>query len=183
MTLLIRPLAILAIAVATVGPRLTGQARPDTSDVYTVDLDSPGGRYSFWTLHTLRHTSLEARVVVLELRTDGQWLPGFNLRLERPGEAVQLTMWAPRRKSPLSVRLERWRGEVSTDSVAFTHTVKDTFHIELDWSQAGILRAVVNGNETRTMPLDFRPTSFQVVGSTGEFKLDPLILRRQRESR
>ena len=160
---------------------IAAQGPSDSVDRYTFDLDTQAGHYSLWALNTLRHDCLHARLIIGELRRKDRWVPGFDLRLRAGEGIVFLRIWAPQAKPPLRMVLERGDGRQLTDSVPFARTLSrdDTFHVDLDWSRAGVLRAAVD-SEVHEISLPFRPTSFEISGSTGQIKADSLDLFRCR---
>ena len=164
------------LVLASIEPVAAQEAR-DSVDHYAFDLDTQSGHFSSWTLRTLRHSCLGAKLIIGELRKDSRWVPAYALWLENGSNRAFLRIWAPNRKPPLVVVLQRVRDRQMTDSVLFTRTLErdDTFHVNLDWSRPGRLRAVVD-SEVHEIELPFQPTTFEVTGSTGQIKADSLEL-------
>lgn len=181
--LVTRSLSLLVAAVLTPFTPASGVSQSlDSADVYSFDLDTQSGHFSSWTVETLRHERLRARLIVGELRKNNRWAPAFGLWLNGSDQRAVLRIWAPQRKPPLVVQLIGSRSEGRADSAAFTQVIarEDTFDIELDWSRAGTLRAVLDSGEAHEVRLAFKPTSFQVTSSTGQIKAATLVLYRQR---
>jgi len=173
-----RPLILAsALLVLTSLQSTAAQQIRDSVDQYAFDLDTQSGHFSSWSLRTLRHTCLRATLVIGEIRKDSRWTAAYALWLENENNRAYLQIWAPRRGPPLVVVLLGARDRQTTDSVLFTRTLErdDTFHVSLDWSRSGVLRAAVD-SEVHEIKLPFRPVSFEVTGSTGQIKADSLEL-------
>src|SRR5882672_295735 len=130
------PLIVAALVLTYLPRPLSSQEAADSVDNYAFDLDTQSAHYSFWRLVTLRHHRLRARLVVGELRRDKRWAPGVALLLRNGEQVAFLRIWAPDRKPPLIIVLERHGGAGRADSVVFSRRIArdDTFHVDLDWS-------------------------------------------------
>ena len=173
-----RPLILAsALLVLTSLQSTAAQQSRDSVDQYAFDLDTQSGHFSRWSLRTLRHSCLHAKLVIGEIRKHNRWTAAYALWLKNDSNRVFLRIWAPHRGPPLVVVLLGARDRQRTDSVLFTRTLQrdDTFHVNLDWSRSGTLRAEVD-SEAHEINLPFRPTSFDVTGSTGQIKADSLAL-------
>jgi hypothetical protein len=179
----VSPIRITVLASAllsvTTYRSIAAQGMQDSVDRYAFDLDTQSGHYSSWSLRTLRHNCLRAKLIVGELRKHKNWAPASALWLENGTDRAFLRILAPQGKPPLVVLLLGGHDRQITDSVLFTRTLgrDDTFHVSLDWSRSGVLRAALD-SEAHEIQLSFRPTSFRVSNSTGQIKADSLELDR-----
>jgi hypothetical protein len=176
----LRPLVLVSALLSLTGFHpIAAQETQDSVDRYAFDLDTQSGHYSSWELRTLRHNCLRAKLIIGELRKHRSWAPAYALWLENGDDRAFLRIWAPQRTPPLVVVLLRGHDRQITDSALFTRTLGrgDTFHVSLDWSRSGVLRAVLDA-ETHEIGLPFRPTSFRVSNSTSQLKADSLELDR-----
>jgi hypothetical protein len=149
--------------------------------VYAFDLDTQAGHYSFWSVQTLRHDRVRARIVIGELRRHNRFLPGFMISVRAGDDIAALRFVAPQRKPPVIIVLQA-RSQQDADSVIFTRTIgtQETIEVELDWSKRGVLRATIDSREVREVRMAFRPISFEVTSSTGQMKADSVVLFRRR---
>ena len=168
-------IALAALLIGLQAMPLHAQAPSDSTDRFSFDLDTQGGHFSRWTLNTLRHSCLHARLIIGELRKTGPWGPAYQLWLVSGDHLAAIRMWAPTGKPPLDVVYLVGAGAF-TDSVSFDDRLKrdDTVHVDLNWSRAGNLRATVD-RHIRDLPLPFRPDSFVVISTSGQLKADSLV--------
>jgi hypothetical protein len=164
---------------------------PSPSQSFYLDLDTAEGSFSQWRHEDLASLSaLSATIRVPRLRNDRKWDPTFCLWLldagigeERRRLGVRLT--APRKKPPLGIQIiQADKGElISSDTLPIEVGLNEDLTVGMVWAKPHSVTITVGERETRTIPLPWLVESIAVTASTGQLKIDPLILGTVRSAR
>ena len=166
-------------------PPLPGQVEGSLDQVegtlYSFDLDTPPGRYSYWHLHDIgTATSIEMKAVVRELRSHERWKPAFGVVLHGDAEGIAIRLDAPNAAPPMQLSLQRFVGGHVMESKQFARTfgIGDTLHLVISWSDSGYAVVVLNAQEalrvTRASPV----RTLRVTASAGDFEATRFYLFR-----
>jgi hypothetical protein len=156
--------------------------KPAEGQAFRLDLDTAEGAYSEWQHDDVSSfCALHTSVRIKRLRTDVRWVPTFSIWFadsdkRDQGKHLALQFRATYRTPPLETRIVFWDSPTKT----LEHTLKTTVKLdkpvplEIVWLQHSILMNI--GQESVRLPLDWEIRSIAVSASTGEMKLEPLIL-------
>lgn len=148
------------------------------STVYTFDLDTPGGHFSFWRLHDVgRAVRIQASLEITAMRTHDEYGPAFTITLADEGDnAVVVQLQSLDRKPPLRMFMRRLAGEKTRHQVPFKQVIAlaKTFQLSLDWSTSNVV--VILDGERQSLPRGFTVRSLNVSSSTGDLVAHRLTL-------
>jgi hypothetical protein len=156
---------------------------PSANQRFYLDLDTAEGSFSQWRHEDLRSlNALSATIRVPRLRKDSKWLPAFTIWLQDVGVGeqrhqigVQLT--APNRKPPLEVRVIRIDKKelIGSEILPLKVGLDEDLPVEMVWATPNTVWMKV-GEQTRTITVPWVVESVGLSASTGQMKVDPLIL-------
>jgi hypothetical protein len=157
---------------------------PATSQTFSLDLDTAEGAFSQWRHDDLGSLSaMRATIHVPRLGRDPRWAPTFSLWLQhieggqaRNGIALQLL--APTRKPPLVVRVVQVEDGklVSTESLSRTIDLNESLVVEMVWGTPHMVTIKIGDAEVHKASIPWSIDSVGVSASTGQLKVDPLVL-------
>lgn len=147
------------------------------STVYSFDLDTPAGHFSFWRVHDVgRAVRVEASLEVTAMRLHEEYGPAFMLTLSDGDNSVVVQMQSPDRRPPLRMFMRRSSGEKVQQQVPFKQAIRlaTTFQLTLDWSSSSVV--VTLDGERQSLPRGFTVRSLNVSSSTGDLIAHRLVL-------
>ena len=156
---------------------------PAPGQAFSIDLDSPAGRFSQW-LHedVTTLTSLRAVVRVLTLRKDTRWRPAFTICLESSDdESLQnslcLQLAALDQKPPLTIRLVgSLNGEpIEETGLRTTLKLNEALKIDMGWRTPQVIMIRVGDAEALNVKVPWSVSKMRITGSTGEMVVKPLV--------
>ena len=156
---------------------------PAPGQEFYLDLDSAPGTFSMWRSDDLGSmNSLQATIRVQRLRQDSHWQPAFSIGLQdspstAPRNSLFVQVFTETGKAPMKIRLAGKVDSKPIDPIKLQSTVglKDELHIAIAWGSDQIM-VNVGGTETRVLKIPWQVKSATVTGSTGEFRVDQLLL-------
>jgi hypothetical protein len=166
----------------------TPQAKPSfipaTGQTFYLDLDTAAGAFSEWRHDELGGLcALHASVRVPMLRKDPQWLPIFTIWLQDKEvdyrrKRLGLQFQAKDRKAPLGVRIVQFDGPkpVGLQTSSTTVGLDASVLVEMVWLPSQPVTIRIGQNETHSVNVSWRIERIAVTASTGQMKIDPLIL-------
>jgi hypothetical protein len=172
--------------VLTLGARpqasSTESFAPSANQHFYLDLDTAAGSFSQWRHEDLGSLSaLSATIRIPRLRNDSKWLPTFIIWLQ-DAEAgaqhrIEVQLTAPNKKPPLEVRILNVDKNVLSGSETLPLKVGlgEDLPIEMTWATSNAVTVTI-GEQTRTITVPWRVECVGVSASTGQMKVDPLIL-------
>jgi hypothetical protein len=163
-------------------PRAEMLFKPAQGQSFYLDLDTAEGKYSEWRHEDVtRLCALRASVRIIRLRTDVRWTPTFSIWFAERGKGKQakqlgLQFLTKYRTPPLETRLILEDSPTSHLEHALKTNVKlnQAVPVEIAWLDHSILINV--DQESVRLPLPWEIGNITVSSSTGEMKLEPLIL-------
>lgn len=160
-----------AIGLFVIGLCLS-TANLNGQEKYSFDLDVPAARSSFWKIEDVGiATKLTADLEVRELRRDSQWNPTFQVTLDQGNKRVALLLVRESGKDTLSVSVRTTEGSkaIGQQSIDGWKPKKgQRFQLQMDWSVAGTLAVMSNGQDWGRFRLEFAPQSVTIAASTGQ---------------
>jgi hypothetical protein len=149
---------------------------------FEVDLDTQEEEFSYWRMNGIDSSDgLRAAAKIMRFGKSRRWMPTFMIQLSSgSGESAEFwrVRWVPEKTGgPQSLVLIRSIGAKEVNVAKFDRkfVLNDSFPVEISWS--GPAKMIVRvGNETREVPRSLRPSTLDVSGSSGEFKLAALVL-------
>ena len=157
---------------------------PAPGQMFFLDLDSAPGVFSQW-----RHESLgtlngmRAVFRVPRVRKDNKWAPTFAVYLQGEGDpqsanALGLQIFEQDRKLPLKMRLVgRLNGETIQEiQLQTTLRINDELKVEMRWAAPQVITIIVGDSEMRNVNVSWPVCSATIASSTGQLKVDPLVL-------
>ncbi len=163
---------------------------PEANQSFYLDLDTAEGAFSQWRHDDISSVSaLRAVVRVPILRKDRKWLPGFAIWLQKTeaGEIknrVGVQLVAPDKKPPLMIRLVQYDGKnlVHTESSSTTIGLDQNLAIEIVWVKPHTVTIKIGDAEIHNLSIGWSVNSVGVTASTGQMKVDPLVLGNSHEN-
>jgi hypothetical protein len=185
-------LTIGACVVLTLGARpqatSTQSFAPSANQRFYLDLDTAEGAFSQWRHEDLKSlNALSATIRVPRLRKDSKWLPAFTIWLQDVGVddqrhriGVQLT--APNRKPPLEVRIIHVDKKelIGSEVLPIKIGLDEDLPVEMVWATPNSVTVKV-GEQTRKINVAWVVESVGLSASTGQMKVDPLILGKTQD--
>ena len=156
---------------------------PAPGEAFSIDLDSPAGRFSQWRHEDVTAlTSLRAVVRVLTLRKDARWRPAFTICLESGDDessedSLGLQLAAADQKPPLTIKvIGRLNGEPIKE-VGFQTALKlnEALNIDMSWRTPQLIMIRVGDAETLSVKVPWSVSKVRITGSTGEMAVNPLV--------
>src|ERR1019366_9320016 len=186
-TLLIIVTASLGVVLAQSTPQ---SPLPEQSFVaatgqrFYLDLDTAEGNYSEWRHEDLSSLSaMRATIRFPRVGKDPKWAPTFSLWLQkteagRTRNSVGLQLFAPSRKPPLSVRVVQLEDGkvVSTENLRRAIDLNENLVVEMAWETPHIVAIRIGETEVHKVSIPWSIDSVAVGASTGELKVDPLVM-------
>lgn len=158
---------------------------PDASQSFDLDLDTAKAAFSEWRHDNIGSLSaLRAVVRVRVLRKDRKWLPAFAIWVQET-EGGKITnrlgvqLWPPKKKKPpLVIQLVQYDGNnlVKTEKSNVTVGLDQDLPLEIVWSKPHVLTIKIGDSEIHNLSVGWSVDSVGVTASTGEMKVDPLVL-------
>ncbi len=169
---------------AVQAPQANPSFIPATGQTFYLDLDTAEGAFSQWRHDDLSGLcALHASIRVLRLRNDPKWLPGFTIWLQDKEvdyrrKRLGLQFWTKDRKAPLGVRIIQFDGPkpVGVQSSSTTVSLDATVQVEMVWLPPQSVTIRIGQNETHSLNVSWRIERIAITGSTGQMKIDPLVL-------
>jgi hypothetical protein len=157
---------------------------PATSQTFFLDLDTTEGAFSQWRHDDLGSLSaMRATIHIPRLGRDPRWAPTFSLWLQHTeaGQArdrIGLQLLAANRKPPLVVRIVQVEDGklVSTESFSRTVDLNESLVVEMVWGTPHMVTIRIGDSEVHTASIPWYIDSVGVSASTGQLKVDPLVL-------
>ncbi len=158
---------------------------PAPGQMFFLDLDSASGVFSQWRHDSLGTLNvLRAVLRVPRIRKDSHWLPTFSVYLQGEGdplsaEALGLQIFEQDRKLPLRMRLilGRLNGRpIQEIQLQTTLRLNDHLRVEMRWAAPQLVTIVVGDSEVRNVTVSWPICRALIISSTGELKVDPLVL-------
>jgi hypothetical protein len=157
---------------------------------FYLDLDTAEGSFSEWRHEDIGSLSaLSATVRVPRLRNDRKWYPAFGIWLQEAGigqgrRRVGVRLVAPRKKPPLELEIVQGNKDepVSTETLPLEVGLDEDVTIAMDWATPNSVTIRVGDQQVRTIPLTWQVGGIAISSSTGQVKLDPLLLGTNRTS-
>jgi len=158
---------------------------PALEQSYYIDLDVASGTFSQWRYNDIGPlNNLHGILRVPRLRKDPKWRPTFTIFLKSDtkqpsSNELGLQISASDAKSPLKMQLV---GSVAGNPIqsiplATTVAVSEDLKVKMSWSlPPQVIEITVGDSETRTVQVAWAVHSIAVTGSTGQMKIDPLVL-------
>jgi hypothetical protein len=143
-----------------------------------LDLDTAEGAFSQWRHEDIKSlTALNAKMRVPSLRKDEKWLPVFAIWLQGGEHRIGVQLRAPKRQPPLEVRIVRSDKKelVGSEDLPTTIGLNEDLPVEMVWATPNSVTLKV-GDQTRKIQVPWVVESVVVTASTGQLKVDPLIL-------
>jgi hypothetical protein len=152
-------------------------------------LDTAEGAFSQWRHDDLKSlNALSATIRVPRLRKDSKWLPTFTIWLQDVGVGeqrhcigVQLT--APNRKPPLEVRIIHVDKKelIGSDVLPIKIGLDEDLPVEMVWATPNSVTVKVGEQTSKIINVAWVVESVALSASTGQMKVDPLILGRTQD--
>ena len=161
-----------------------------SGETFYLDLDTEYGALSEWRQAEINSFSaLRARMWVTRINVDSRWPQVFNTQQWTPlfafwlqlnesrSDAIGLELKAVRGHMPLSAWLVRYANGKKIEEYKFTHTVELNERVQLNitWAKRGSARIAFRG-ESKIISLPWSIQSLAITCSTGQLKVDPLLL-------
>jgi hypothetical protein len=166
-------------------PAMNSNFVPATGQAFYLDLDSAAGAFSKWRHDDLGSlNSMQAVLRVVRLRKDNKWRPTFSIGLDDGHEPAPNSIWLQiidvDGRGPMKVRLGGYLAGKPIETIAFTTIthLNDELKVVISWAADGIVKVNVGDSESRTIRVPWQVQSAVVAGSTGELKVDRLVLGR-----
>ena len=141
---------------------------------HTFECDTPAGHFSQWT-RSVSNGAIEisGKVVLNEVREDKKWTTVANVLLrhgkDRAGRFGIRFYTDKETSNLLYIELLKIGGRAPIGTGSTRHSKKPiSFTLRLDTT--GLLTAAVAGSEASTQLADFKPDSFEINCSTGDFE-------------
>lgn len=157
---------------------------PAPGQMFFLDLDSAPGVFSQWrhdSLGTLN--GLRAVLRVTRVRKDNKWAPTFAVYLQGEGDplsadALGLQIFEQDRKLPLKIRLVgRLNGNpIHEIALQTSLRINDQLKVEMRWSEPKVITIMVGDSEVRNVSVSWPICRAMIISSTGQLKVDPLVL-------
>jgi hypothetical protein len=185
---LLSPLFLLCIVSNAQLPNPSNSAAqafaPAPGQKFFLDLDSAPGTFSVWRTDDLGSmNSMQAIIRVIRLRKDPSWQPAFSIGLadsasEVPRNSLFVQVFTESGKAPMKIRLTGKVDGKAIQAIQFQGTVglNEELHIALAWGSGQEVTFNVADTETRTIRAPWQVKSAIVTGSTGEFRVQQLLL-------
>ena len=163
------------LAVAT--PLIGAAAENPRNDF---ECDTPTGHFTSWTRSvSSRAIEISGKVVLNEVREDKKWTTVANVLLrhgkDRAGRFGIRFYTDKDTTNLLYIELSKIGGRVPIGTGSTHHSKKPiAFALRLD--AAGLLTAAVAGSEASTQLVDFKPDSFEINCSTGDFEFTDVVV-------
>lgn len=156
---------------------------PAPGQAFSIDLDTPAGRFSQWLHEDVRTLiSLRAFVRVLLLRKDPRWRPAFTIYLqsrddESSANDLGLQLAAVDQKPPLTIRLiGRLNGKpIKENRLQTTLNLDETLRVDMNWRTPKVIVIRIGDAETLNVGVPWSVSKVKITGSTGEMTVDPLL--------
>jgi hypothetical protein len=157
---------------------------------FYLDLDTAAGCFSEWRHEDLGSlNALSTTVRVPRVRSDRKWYPAFGIWLQEAGigqgrRRVGVRLVAPQKKETLVIEIlqDNKDDPASTDTLPIEVGLDEDVAIAMDWSTPNSITIKVGDHETRTVPVTWQVGGISITSSTGQVKLDPLLLGTNRTS-
>jgi hypothetical protein len=157
---------------------------PASGQTFSLDLDTAAGAYSNWGHHDLGSLSaLRATIRIPRIRKDAKWAPAFTVWVQRsePRQApdrVGVQFFAPNKKPPLAIRMVQFQAGklTTTETSRRTININESITVEIVWATPNMVTIKIGDSETHTLSVPWSIASVEFVASTGEMKVDPLVL-------
>ena len=166
-------------------PPLPGQVEGSLDQVegtlYSFDLDTPPGRYSYWHLHDIgTATRIEMNAVTRELRSHERWKPAFGVVLHGDAEVIAIRLDAPNAAPPMHLSLQRLVGGHVIENKQFARPfgIGDTLHLVISWTDSGYAVVELNSEETLRVTRASPVRTLRVTASAGDFEATRFYLIR-----
>ncbi len=165
-------------------PLLPAQAFvPAAGQTFYLDLDTAEGSFSQWRHDDLGSLSaMRATLWVPKLRKEKKWAPLFTVLLINRQEgqtrnSLGLQLFAPTEKPPLEIRLVQTVAEKSSfETLNRTVKLDEKLNVEMIWQTPHMITIRIGDSEPRTINVSWSVNSILIYASTGEMKIDPLVL-------
>lgn len=164
------------------GPRAEILFKPAQGQSFYLDLETAEGKYSEWRHEDVSGLcALHASVRIIRLRTDVRWKPTFSIWLAERGKGNQarqlgLQFLTKFLTPPLETRLVLQNSPTSHMEHELKTNVKlnQAVPLEIAWADHSVLINV--DQESVRLPVPWEIGTITVSASTGEMKVEPLIL-------
>ena len=166
---LVHRVALGWLAVAT--PLICAAADDPRHDF---ECDAPAGHFSYWTRSVSSGAiEISGKVVLNEVREDKKWTTVANVLLrhgkDRAGRFGIRFYTDKQTSNLLYIELSKIGGRAPIGTGSTRHSKKPiAFTLRLDTT--GLLTAAVAGSEASTQLVNFKPDSFEINCSTGDFE-------------
>ena len=173
--------AVLLAGAPPLPGQVEGTLHQIEGTLYSFDLDTPPGRYSYWHLHDIgTATGIEMKAVTRELRSHEGWKPAFGVVLHGDAEGIAVRLDAPNAAPPMQLSLQRLVGGHVMENKQFARTfgIGDTLHLVISWSDSGYAVVELNGEETLRVTRASPVRTLRVTASAGDFEATRFYLVR-----
>jgi hypothetical protein len=165
------PLAVAALLLVGLLPATSAAAETPRTDF---ECDTPVGHFSSWK-RSVSSAAIEisGKVVLNEVREDKKWSTVANVLLRHGkdrGGRFGIRFYTDKETSNLLyIELLKIGGRAPIGTGSTRHSTKPiAFTLRLD--ATGLLTAAVAGSAASTQLVDFKPDSFEINCSTGDFE-------------
>lgn len=157
---------------------------PAPGQTFSLDLDTAAGTYSNWWHHDLGSLSaLRATIRIPVIREDAKWTPAFSLWVHKSEsgqvpDRVGIQFVELNQKLPLAIRVVQFQAEkaILTELFLKAININENVNVEIVWAAPNIVTIKIGDSETHTLSVPWSIGSVEVAASTGEMKVDPLVL-------
>ena len=146
---------------------------------HAFECDTPAGHFSYWK-RSLSSSTIEVtgKVTVNELLKDKKWSPAMNIVLfegkARYGIHIYGVMKTP---DLLFAQMLKVGGHDDLGLGGIIPRTKDAIPFTLSLGSDGILKATLAGTEATTSLGSFKPDSFEISCSTGDFEFTDVVVK------
>lgn len=184
-----RTMMIALLGLAAAQPLGAAAFTPAPHAQHKIDLDTAPGHFSVWEASDLSGiNAVRAHFRVRIAAKDPQWAPVFRFQLQRGEELAQVTLLGLPGKTPVVLQLDqrlRANEEVRSEMFATGTQIGEEVDLEIDWTPDGTVGFTIKSpqslqvsaqGERHTAKLSGAPTTFSILGSTGEIEVGSLAL-------
>lgn len=193
-----RRLSLFALAtiVAFLIGAVRAQEQPTTTtpshlaadNTFYLDLDTAAGSFSQWRMDDLgTNNTITAEVQCPRIRKESNFVPAFGLHLQdapdNPKNAINVQVAAYERKLPMRMKIVgRLQGQpIQPIELQTIVKLNEPITVQLSWDASNLLK-ICAGSELHLVRLGWLPKSLVITGSTGQFKVSPLVVRSTNDS-
>ncbi len=167
-------LTALAFALLAAPHLLPGQQK---HQVFSFDLDVPGGNFSEWALETPDGIAgVSGTIVFKTLRPKPPWMPSFAVVVGDSNGSVSLSFAQRTKKGPLLARLRGYEhGELKqSEEFPGSYAPGDTVTFTLSWASDGTVTALFQGDTIAGLHMS-PPRRVSIAASSGQVKATRLV--------